>query len=97
MVVSSGVEQATVPNVMGKSEEQARAEIEAAGLRVSVQRVASDLANDGRVVSQNPSGGARVEKGSTVTLRVGQLSLNSTTSSSTTSSTTATSTTSTTR
>jgi beta-lactam-binding protein with PASTA domain/tRNA A-37 threonylcarbamoyl transferase component Bud32 len=86
MVVSTGQEQATVPNVIGKTEEQARAEIEAAGLTVSVQRVPSDVANDGRVVSQSPSGGTRAERGSIVTIRVGQAPR--TTSTSTTSSTT---------
>ena len=92
LVVSSGVEQATVPNLVGKTEEQARAEIEAAGLKVTVQQVPSDLVNDGKVVSQTPGGGTKVEKGSTVSIRVGQFSVSSTSSTTTapTSSTTST-------
>ncbi len=73
--VSSGAEQITVPNVLGKTASEAKADIEAAGLIYKEgPTMASNNTDDGKVVSQNPSGGAKVEKGSAVTVRLGKAS-----------------------
>ncbi len=71
VTITVGVEPETVnvPNVVGTDVEQARGNIEGAGLTVQVQQVDS-AAPQGQVVSQNPSGGTEVEAGSTVTLEV---------------------------
>ena len=62
--------QATVPNVVGKTEEEARSAISAANLRCSVgSRIDSDKPA-GEVLSQNPGSGARVEDGDLVTITV---------------------------
>ncbi len=92
IVVSSGPELISVPNVKGKTADQARAEIEAAGL---VYRegspVPSNPSDDGKVVAQSPGAGTKVEKGSTVVVQLGKVSIGgggSGSSSSTTSTTT---------
>lgn len=84
MIVSSGTEQASVPNVLGKTAGEARAEIEAAGLVYKEGPPA--VGEEDRVVSQNPGGGARVDKGSTVTVRLGKTAVGSTSTSSSTTS-----------
>lgn len=90
MIVSSGEEQVTVPNVVGKTAAEARATIEAAGLVYKEGTPApSNASDDGRVVSQNPSGDTKAEKGATVTVRLGK-SVNTTSSTSSTSSSTST-------
>ena len=74
--VSSGPDMTTVPNVIGMTEDQARAQIEGVGLKMAVGAAApSDSANDGKVVSQNPSGSTKVPPGSTVTVRIGHAGL----------------------
>ncbi len=73
--VSSGVEQISVPNVLGKSATEAKAEIEAAGLVYKEGATApSNATDDGKVVVQNPGGGTKVDKGTTVTVRIGKAS-----------------------
>jgi serine/threonine-protein kinase len=80
IVVSSGPEQITVPNVIGKTGDEAKADIEAAGLVYKEAATApSNADQDGKVVQQNPSGGTKVEKGTTVTVRLGKASIVSTT------------------
>jgi serine/threonine-protein kinase len=90
MVVSSGPEQISVPNVLGKTGEEAKAEIEAAGLVYKEAATApSNADQDGKVVQQNPSGGTKVEKGTTVTVRLGKASVVTTSTPGSTTSTTA--------
>ena len=63
-----------VPSVTEKTEETARQELETAGFVVVVEDeilVPGDP-DDGRVVAQDPAGGERVDRGSTVTIRVGR-------------------------
>ena len=88
VVVSSGPEQATVPNVIGLSEDDARKALEDAGLRMVVggSRLAT-ADNDGKVVAQNPGGGTKVEPGTSVTVTIGRAATATSTSSSTTSTT----------
>jgi serine/threonine-protein kinase len=78
--VSSGAEQVAVPNVMGKTAADARADIEAAGLVYREAGTApSNSADDGKVVAQNPGGGTRVDKGTTVRVTLGKAGGGSTT------------------
>jgi serine/threonine-protein kinase len=67
--VSSGPKQVSVPPVISLPYEQAAAQLEQAGFRVSRNDVASDQAK-GIVTDQNPRGGSAADKGSTVTLSV---------------------------
>lgn len=70
MKVSKGSEKISVPNVVGKSENDAKSEIKEAGLDVSsVDTEYSESYAAGIVIKQDPSGG-KVEKGSSVKLVV---------------------------
>lgn len=59
-----------VPGVVGRTETQARAAIEALGLRVESQAVHDEAAPTGTVISQDPRTGAEIMAGGTVALRV---------------------------
>jgi beta-lactam-binding protein with PASTA domain/predicted Ser/Thr protein kinase len=59
----------TVPRVVGQDVASARAELRAAGLQASVDRVTSGRPVD-EVLAQDPAGGDRAQDGSTVTLTV---------------------------
>ena len=63
--VSTGSDTATVPNVVGDSEDEATSQLEDAGFRVSVRGSGSV------VVSQSPSSGS-AKSGSTVTITLGE-------------------------
>src|SRR4051812_13653868 len=65
----SSTEQHTVPTVVGSTAKRATALLKKAGFKVKAHGVQSDQ-RPGRVVSQNPRGGARVDKGSTIDLAV---------------------------
>ncbi len=74
LVISSGREQATVPPVEGLNEENARSQIEAAGLVVSVsEQDVSNPGQDGRVLSQSPVANQQLNRGDTVNIVVGRL------------------------
>lgn len=68
VVVSKGPEMVTVPEVVSKSEADAKAALEAAGLVVSVNRILGGFFGTAR--STDPAAGTSVRKGSTVTLYV---------------------------
>jgi serine/threonine-protein kinase len=70
--VSSGPQEATVPDVTGESQATATATLAAAGLKVSASKreVAEPAA--GTVISQSPAAGSRVRAGSTVVIVVAQ-------------------------
>src|SRR5829696_1500511 len=70
LVVSSGAEQVTVPDVAGRSEDAARSALEDEGLRVTVRRQDSEDEDPGTVLEQDRAGGTEVDAGSTVTLTV---------------------------
>jgi serine/threonine-protein kinase len=59
-----------VPNVEGLVEDRAVDRLEADGFTVSTERQASTEVDRGKVIDQDPEGGSRVEKGSTVTIIV---------------------------
>jgi len=65
-------QQATVPNVVGATEANARSQIEAAGLTVgAVSQQPSTAQQKGLVLSTNPAGGVKVDEGARVDLAVG--------------------------
>ena len=63
-----------VPDVVGRSEDTATKTLSGAGFEVATEEVEVDSpTEDGRVQSQTPSGsGEKVDRGSTVTIRVGR-------------------------
>jgi eukaryotic-like serine/threonine-protein kinase len=89
LFVSSGVEQVQVPPVVGLTEAQAKNQITSKGLTANVTfvNVPSGDANDGRVISQSPTGGNLVAPGSAVGLQVGRAVAPPTTSTTTTTTT----------
>jgi eukaryotic-like serine/threonine-protein kinase len=70
IVISTGPEQVKVPGVVDSDVDEARAQLERAGLEVVVQREETADAEPDTVIGQTPEGGTEVEKGSTVTLTV---------------------------
>ncbi|MEI6448168.1 MAG: PASTA domain-containing protein, partial [Actinomycetes bacterium] len=70
LIVSSGVGEVSVPSVVGQNVDDARSALMAAGLVVSTTKQQTTDQPEGTVLSQDPSGGTSVEKGSTVTLAV---------------------------
>ena len=71
LLVSSGPEQVTVPNVVGLSSDSGQARMDDAGLGVSVEEAESDEP-EGEVIAQDPAGGTRVNPGSRVTLTISE-------------------------
>ena len=69
LVVSSGPEQVAVPDVTGKTYDEASSTLQAAGLKVTRTDRESDQ-DPGTVLAQNPKGGVQVATGSTVALVV---------------------------
>ena len=65
-----GAEEVTVPSVIGQPEAAARQQLEDLGLEVRKEDFPDDQRPAGQVVDQDPKLGARVNKGSTVTIRV---------------------------
>ncbi|MBA3328937.1 MAG: Stk1 family PASTA domain-containing Ser/Thr kinase [Solirubrobacterales bacterium] len=72
ITVSRGPEQATVPSVVGRGEDEARRALEDAGFRVAVRQQESEDARPGIVLAQDPAAGGRLTSGSTVTLTVAE-------------------------
>jgi eukaryotic-like serine/threonine-protein kinase len=71
--VSKGPVEEQVPDVSSQSEDDAISTLEASGFQVDVQREGTDdPALDGFVLRQDPAGGSKAPKGSTVTIVVGQ-------------------------
>lgn len=68
--VSTGVEKATVPDVIGKSQADAKKTLEAQGFVVAVTTSEDSSKGNGIVLKQSLDSGKTVEKGSTVTITV---------------------------
>jgi len=68
--VPSPVETTLVPDVVGKSVDDATAELEDAGFVVRVETMVTNLARTGTVMLTAPSPGSSVEVGDTVTLTI---------------------------
>ncbi len=71
VVVSSGPELTAVPNVIGATEEAARAELDGAGFEVEVVTEPNE-AEEGIVFAQDPVAGTELEDGATVTIAVSE-------------------------
>jgi eukaryotic-like serine/threonine-protein kinase len=73
MFVSTGPQTVDVPNVVGQPQAQASQTLQQAGFQVFVsQQATNNPTENGRVLAQNPSGGAQQTKGAGVTLTVGK-------------------------
>src|SRR2546421_437939 len=73
MFVSTGPQTVDVPNVVGQTQAQASQALQQAGFQVFVsQQATNNPTENGRVLAQNPSGGAKQNKGAGVTLTVGK-------------------------
>ncbi|QTD99678.1 Stk1 family PASTA domain-containing Ser/Thr kinase [Streptomyces cyanogenus] len=73
LTVAKPEEKVTVPDVTGKSCDEAKAEIQAKGLTASCNDTpVSDPAQDGKVISTNPQAGQQVVKNSSVVINVGK-------------------------
>jgi serine/threonine-protein kinase len=70
ILVSTGPEQVTVPNVIGKQRGEAESALQERGLDVKIVEEGSDDAPIGEVIKQNPLGGSEVKAGTVVTLTV---------------------------
>ena len=89
ITVSTGVEQVSVPNVVGQTETNATNTLQGRGFNVdtSTKTVPAGDSDIGRVISQDPTSGTQADKGSTVKIVVG-VAATSTTSTPPTSSST---------
>ena len=73
VVISSGtnVEQIQMPDLTGKTEEEAKVVIEEEGLSIgTVSEEDSDTVDKGKVISQTPAAGGTVDKGTSVDLKI---------------------------
>ncbi len=70
LVVSSGKTQADVPDVTGKSFDEAQSTLQAAGFKVTRTDKETTTKDPDVVLSQNPKGGTQVDSGTTVALTV---------------------------
>jgi eukaryotic-like serine/threonine-protein kinase len=70
LVVSSGKPQAAVPNVVGKSFDEAQSTLQAAGFKVTRKDKESEDKDPGTVLAQTPKGGVQIDSGSTIALTV---------------------------
>ena len=72
IVISKGPETVSVPGVTGLTQDAATQRLADAGLQAEVQTESSSTAAEGTVISQSPSAGESVAKGSKVTIKVAQ-------------------------
>jgi beta-lactam-binding protein with PASTA domain/tRNA A-37 threonylcarbamoyl transferase component Bud32 len=84
LIVSSGKDQVTVPNLYGRTQSEAMNDLQAVGLTGTVRSVfACDPTSSGKVIAQSPSAGSKVDKGSNVDMSVCKQTFGSTSSSTT--------------
>lgn len=70
IVISKGIEEADVPDVVGKTPDEAKTLLTAAGFVVEEDEEYDDEVEAGKIISQTPSGATKAAKGSTVTIVV---------------------------
>jgi serine/threonine-protein kinase len=70
LTISSGPEEVAVPDVQGLAQDEAVAQLEAAGLRYAVTEQETDSEDPGTVLSQSPAAETQAPKGTTITLTV---------------------------
>jgi eukaryotic-like serine/threonine-protein kinase len=80
LVMSSGRGQVGVPDVVGRTEDNARALLQGFDVQTTDENT-NDPNQDGRVLSQNPPANSQVDQGSTVTLVIGRFRPSETTES----------------
>ena len=74
LFVSKGPKQTTIPDVTSQDQDSATQVLEQSGFTVDVQQQdTTDPAQDGIVLSQDPTGGTKAKPGTTVTIVVGHL------------------------
>ena len=78
LVVSTGGEPVTVPDVTDKTKDEAVAELTNAGLKVKSESVADDTVAAGSVVSTDPAANTKVPKGTEIRVLVSSGPLNQT-------------------
>ena len=71
--VSTGVEKATVPGVVGKSQDEAKKALQDLGFVITVTNVEDSSKDNGVVLKQSLDEGKSVEKGSAITITVNKL------------------------
>jgi serine/threonine-protein kinase len=72
LVLSSGPEQVAVPDLVGKDIEDARDQLESAGLTADVRREENEDAEPGTVLRQDPAAGGKIDKGGEIKLVVAE-------------------------
>ncbi len=71
VVLSKGLQTIKVPNLIGKTEDEARGLLKKAGLVMgNIESTYSDTAKENTIVSQSPKSDVKVEKGSTVDVTI---------------------------
>lgn len=70
IVISKGIEEADVPDVVGKTPDEAKTLLTAAGFVVEEDEEYDDEVEAGKIISQTPGGATKAAKGSTVTIVV---------------------------
>ena len=84
LIVSSGKDQVSVPNLYGRTQSEAMNDLQALGLTGTVRSVfACDPTSSGKVIAQSPSAGSKVDKGSNVDMSVCKQTFGNTSSSTT--------------
>ncbi|MDE5831341.1 MAG: PASTA domain-containing protein [Clostridia bacterium] len=74
ITVSKGIEEVAVPNVVGKTQEDAVKELTEAGFTITATLTEQDLAKeDGTILKQSLDAGSTVEKGANITITVNQI------------------------
>lgn len=68
IVISKGVEEVDVPDVVGKTLEEAKTLLTVAGFEVDEDEEYDEEVEEGRIISQTPNGATKAAKGSTVTI-----------------------------
>ena len=75
--VSKGVEKVTVPDLIGKTEADAKSAIKSAGLKLKTTATTEDTTkDDGVVVKQSLEAGSEVDKDSSITITINKLPTN---------------------
>ena len=72
IMVSKGPERVTVPEVVDRNEDEARAALEVAGFSVAVRRRESADEQPGTVLAQTPGAGEKAPNGSRITITVAE-------------------------
>ncbi len=70
IVISKGMEEADVPNVVGKTVDNATSILKAAGFEVETREEYDEEVAENEVISQTPEGSKKAAKGSTITIVV---------------------------